>query len=222
MINALHFFFEKVYHRTIPAQYAIRPRKEYSLPEVFTPDEVTRIFNQADNIKHKLLLSVIYSAGIRRSEVQRLKPGDIDIKRKMIFIKASKGRKDRYSIISPSLAGLLEQYIEQYKPKIYLFEGNKPGEKYSFTSMTEVLKNAAHAAGIRRRAHLHMLRHSFATHLIEAGTDIRYIQQLLGHNNLKTTERYTHVSNKALTLIKNPLDNLQGVNIEIKNNGPGP
>lgn len=220
MINALNFFFEKVHNHDIPVNYAVRPRKAYSLPETFTTDEIIDIFNNIENIKHKLLLILTYSAGLRRKEVQNLTPGNIDIKRRMIFIKSGKGKKDRYSIISSMLAELLEEYLEKYKPKLYLFEGDKPGEKYSFTSMTIVLKKAALAAGIKKRVHLHMLRHSFATHLIEGGTDIRYVQELLGHNNLKTTERYTHVTNNALNLIKNPVDNLQGLKLKIRNRSP--
>jgi site-specific recombinase XerD len=159
---------------------------------------------------------------LRRKEVQNLKPGDADIKRKMIFIKNGKGKKDRYSILSSMLAELMQEYLEKFQPKQYLFEGDKPGEKYSFTSMALILKRAAKRAGINKRVHMHMLRHSFATHLIEGGTDIRYVQELLGHNNLKTTERYTHVTNNALNLIKNPVDNLHGLHLKLKKNrSPG-
>jgi site-specific recombinase XerD len=220
IINALNFFFEKVYNHEIPIRYAVRPKKAYSLPGTFTSDEIIGIFSNIENIKHKLLLMLTYSAGLRRKEVQNLTADDVDVKRRMIFIKNGKGKKDRYSIISSMLAGLLEEYLGQYNPKMYLFEGDRRGEKYSFTSMSQVLKHAAKAAGIKKRVHLHMLRHSFATHLIEGGTDIRYVQELLGHNNLKTTERYTHVTNNALNLIKNPLDNLQGFHIDAKSRSP--
>jgi site-specific recombinase XerD len=220
MINALNFFFEKVYSHEVPVQFAIRPKKAYSLPDTFTNDEIISIFNASENIKHKLLLILTYSAGLRRKEVQNITPGDIDIKRRMIFIKNAKGKKDRYSIISSMLAELLEEYLEKYKPKLFLFEGDKPGEKYSYTSMSNVLKHTAKTAGIKKRVHMHMLRHSFATHLIEGGTDIRYVQELLGHNNLKTTERYTHVTDNALNLIKNPVDNLRGLKLRVKNKSP--
>lgn len=174
-------------------------------------DEVKALLEVTDNLKHKTLLSLIYSAGLRRSEAQNLAVKDIDSKRKIIKINGAKGKKDRYVPLSENLLQLLREYYKVYKPKYYLFEG-KNGGKYSFTSMSKVLKRSVRKAGITRNVHLHILRHSFATHLLEQGTDIRIIQEILGHNSIKTTERYTHVANTHLRSIKNPFDSFFGEN----------
>ena len=148
---------------------------------------------------------VIYSAGLRRSELLNLTINDIDSERMVINIIGSKGKKDRISLLSENLLQLLRKYYEEYKPHKYLFEG-QGGGKYSATSVINILKKSAIKAGIRKRVTPHMLRHSFATHLLEQGTDIRYIQELLGHSSSRTTEIYTHVSKQAIDKIKNPLD----------------
>jgi len=148
---------------------------------------------------------LIYSAGLRRSELLNLKVSDIDSERMVLHIRRAKGMKDRISLLSDNLLQLLRKYYQDYKPKIYLFEG-KNGGKYSPTSVANILKKAALKAGIKKNVTSHMLRHSFATHLLEQGTDLRYIQELLGHNSSKTTEIYTHVSKRAITKIKNPVD----------------
>ena len=133
---------------------------------------------------------------------------DIDIKRNRIFIKDSKGNKDRYTLFSGKLVGPYKDYLAKFKPKVFVFEGIKPGKKYSTTSMSNVLKDLAISAGIQRNVYLHMLRHSFATHLLEEGRDIRYVQELLGHASIKTTERYTHIVNDALTKVTSPFDGM--------------
>jgi len=160
------------------------------------------------------MLSLIYSAGLRRSELLHMKIKDIDSQRMQLRILHSKGRKDRITPLSETALKLLRQYYLKYKPKDYLFEGQQ-GEQYSERSLALVLKNACLKAGIKKKVNLHMLRHSYATHLLEGGTDLRYIQELLGHKSSRTTEIYTHVSQKAINKIISPLDKLS---IKIKGN----
>jgi site-specific recombinase XerD len=133
----------------------------------------------------------------------------MNLKTSRLFIREAKGRKDRITVLSAKLNKLIIAYLEEYKPKRYLFEGDREGEKYSFTSMSNVLKDSAKSAGIQRRVHLHMLRHSFATHSLEQGMDIRYVQELLGHSDIKTTERYTHLTTIMMKKLKSPFDHLE-------------
>ncbi|MCF7888991.1 MAG: tyrosine-type recombinase/integrase [Victivallales bacterium] len=182
-----------------------RPRKENKLPKVLSKIEVKRILASSNNIKHKCILMLIYSAGLRRSELLNLKPTDIDSERMLIHINGAKGKKDRISLLSDNLLKLLRKYYKEHRPKKYLFEGQNGG-KYSSTCVANILKKASLKTGIRKNVTPHMLRHSFATHLLEQGTDLRYIQELLGHERSKTTEIYTHVSKKAIDKIKNPID----------------
>ncbi|MBU3822496.1 site-specific integrase [Flavobacteriaceae bacterium XHP0103] len=184
-----------------------RPDKDRKLPNVLTKSEVRAIFDATQNLKHRTLLSLVYSAGLRIGEALSLQLKDIDFERGLIHIKSAKGRKDRYTLLSKGLVPLLHTYTDHYSPKIFLFEGRN-GEPYTQVSARQVLKNSLSAAGIKKYATLHTLRHSFATHLLESGTDIRYIQELLGHNSPKTTMIYTHVSTTNLKDIKNPFDNL--------------
>ncbi|HKI79736.1 MAG TPA: tyrosine-type recombinase/integrase [Ignavibacteriaceae bacterium] len=168
-------------------------------------NEVKRILNSSNNVKHKCILMLIYSAGLRRSELIGLKISDIDSERMVINICGAKGKKDRISLLSKNTLMLLRDYYKEYKPQTFLFEGQN-GRKYSATSVANILKRAAKKAGIQKKVTPHMLRHSFATHLLEQGTDLRYIQELLGHNSSKTTEIYTHISKKAIDNIQNPID----------------
>ncbi|MGJ8761319.1 MAG: tyrosine-type recombinase/integrase [Polaribacter sp.] len=184
-----------------------RPRKEKKLPIVLSGSEIKSLFNTLTNLKHKALLCLLYSAGLRIGEAINLEINDIDSKRMLIHIKQAKGKKDRYTLLSPVFVKILREYYIAYKPEKYLFEGQKGG-KYSNTSAQKVLKNALFKAGIRKKATLHSLRHSFATHLLEKGTDVRYIQELLGHSSPKTTMIYTHVTEPSLKNIKNPFDDL--------------
>lgn len=184
-----------------------RPNKDKKLPNVLSKSEVKAILDVITNLKHKTLLSLVYSAGLRIGEALSLKPNDIDTERGLIHVRTAKGRKDRYTLLSPTLTPLLESYKNHYSPKVFLFEG-RSGEAYTQVSARQVLKNALRLAGIKKYATLHTLRHSFATHLLENGTDIRYIQELLGHNSPKTTMIYTHVSSISLSEIRNPFDNL--------------
>ena len=184
-----------------------RPRKEKKLPIVLSTGEIKSIFNSVTNLKHKTLLSLLYSAGLRIGEAINLEVTDIDSKRMLIHIKQAKGKKDRYTLLSLAFVKLLRTYYVAYKPTKYLFEGQNR-EKYSNTSAQKVLKTAVFKAGIKKKVTLHSLRHSFATHLLEKGTDIRYIQELLGHSSPKTTMIYTHVTETSLKNIKNPFDDL--------------
>ncbi len=204
-INAIKFFYEKVLGRNKQYYELHRPNKEHKLPKVLSKNEVKKILISCGNIKHRSILMLIYSAGLRRSEVIDLRVSDIDSERMVINIIGAKGKKDRVSLLSEKTLLILRKYYKEYKPNKYLFEGAKGG-KYSPTSIAKILKNAARKAGIHKSATPHMLRHSFATHLLEQGTDLRYIQELLGHNSSKTTEIYTHVSKKAIGNIKNPVD----------------
>jgi site-specific recombinase XerD len=184
-----------------------RPNKDKKLPNVLSKTEVKAIFDATQNLKHKTLLSLTYSAGLRIGEAINLKLKDIDFERGLIHIKSAKGRKDRYTLLSNGLIPMLHAYVNHYNPRILLFEG-RFDEPYTQVSARQVLKKSLLNAGIKKYATLHTLRHSFATHLLESGTDIRYIQELLGHNSPKTTMIYTHVSTTNLRDIKNPFDNL--------------
>lgn len=185
-----------------------RPRKERRLPEVLSLADVKAIMDHTTNLKHKTLLALLYSGGLRIGEAINLKVTDIDSKRMLIHIKMAKGKKDRHTLLSPMFLTLLREYYKAYKPKVYLFEGQFEG-LYSAKSAQQVLKKSLRLAGIHnRRITLHTLRHSFATHLLENGTDLRYIQTLLGHSSPKTTMIYTHVSSTSIQKIKNPFDSL--------------
>jgi len=206
-INAIKFYYERVLggHRKV---YLIeRPRHEKKLPTVLSVEEVSKAIQTVTNIKHKAIIMVIYSGGLRISEAINLKIKDIDTKRMQIFIRDAKGRKDRYTLLSKKVIPVLREYYKEYKPKEWLFEG-AAGQQYSESSIGAIVKKAFHDAGIKKKASTHTLRHCFATHLLENGTDIRYIQALLGHESSKTTEVYTHVTTKGFEQIINPLDTL--------------
>ena len=206
-INAIKFFYEKVLMQERTVYYLERPMKDKKLPEVLSQEEVMNIFEALDNLKHKTMLMLIYSAGLRRSEMLNLRIGDVDFHRHIVFIRGGKGHKDRQSVLSQNLVPMLQQYLKEYNPGFWLFEGQK-GLRYSASSLQQVLKQATQKAGIRKQVRLHMLRHSFATHLLESGTSTRYIQVLLGHESPKTTEIYAHVSRFALDKIQSPLDQM--------------
>lgn len=182
-----------------------RPAKKEKLPEILSKEEVKKLINQPKNSKHKCILALLYSAGLRRNELLNLKISDIDSDRMVIRVQGGKGGKDRYTLLSKDLLTDLRYYFRLYRPKVWLFEG-AGGGKYSGTSVLKIVKKAAEKAKIGKKVVPHTLRHSFATHLLEAGTDLRYIQTLLGHGSSKTTEIYTHVATNVLTTIQNPLD----------------
>jgi len=208
VVNAVKLFFRKIENRQIDVELVERPRREHKLPNVLSKEEVKAILQAPSNIKHRTMLSLIYACGLRRSELINLKPAHIDSKRHLLLILDAKGKKDRVVPVSDKIIEMLRDYYKQYKPKLWLFEGQEPGEQYSETSLQKVLKMALETAGIKKPVTLHWLRHSYATHLLEAGTDLRYIQELLGHKSSKTTEIYTHVTEKSLQKIKSPFDDL--------------
>ncbi|MCF7801785.1 MAG: site-specific integrase [Candidatus Marinimicrobia bacterium] len=212
-INAIKFYYEKVLGREKRYYSIHRPKKESKLPKVLSKNEVRKILNACTNVKHRSILQLIYSAGLRRSEVINLKISDIDSERMVVNILDGKGRKDRISLLSEHTLDLLRQYYRGYKPSEFLFEGADGGQ-YSPTSISKILKRAARLAGIKKNVTPHMLRHSFATHLLEQGTDLRYIQELLGHKSSRTTEIYAHVSRRALNQIRNPVDDLWNDDME--------
>jgi len=204
-INAIKFYYEKVLGQDKKLYYLERPRKARELPKVLSEKEVLAILRNITNLKHKAIIGTIYSAGLRRSELINLRKQDINFERKVIFIRGSKGKKDRNTILSQSNSIVLRKYLDDDRPNYWLFEGPNRNQ-YSATSIAKILKRAALKAGIEKKVTPHMLRHSFATHLLEQGVDIRYIQTLLGHGSSKTTEIYTHVSKTSLAKIKSPLD----------------
>lgn len=206
-INAIKFYYERVKGGSRKTYFIDRPRKERSLPNVFSEDEVKRLLSAIENVKHKTMIMLIYSAGLRISELLSLKAEHIDSKRMQIKIEDAKGKKDRYTLLSTHMLQQLRLYYKEYRPSTYLIEG-RGGEQYSSRSAQIILKTAMQKAGIKKEASLKTLRHSFATHLLEAGTDLRYIQNLLGHQSSKTTEIYTHVTTKGFSQIKNPMDTL--------------
>lgn len=207
-INAIKFYYEQVKGGKRQYYGGITRAKEYkTLPEVLSKNEIKRILAQLPNIKHHCMISLIYSAGLRRSELLSLVPTDINSETMSVRI-MGKGKKCRYSLLSPKLLEELRQYYRQYRPQKWLFEGETPGTPYSTSALVKVLKEAAQRAGIKHRVHVHMLRHSFATHLLEQGTDLHTIQELLGHNDIKTTTIYLHVSSAYKAQIPNPLDSL--------------
>lgn len=203
-VNSIKFYYEAV--MGMPNRfYAIeRPRKQKQLPKVLSKQEVKDLIACTNNVKHRCIASLLYSAGLRRSELLNLKIQDIDERRMLITVKGAKGNKDRMTVLSPTLLDELRTYLKEYRPLSYLFEG--PGNKpYTASSVLKIIASAAQKAGIKKNVTPHMLRHSFATHLLEEGTDIRHIQLLLGHNSTKTTEIYTHVAETSFKGIKDLL-----------------
>lgn len=208
MVNAAKLFFREVIKSRIEIDKLERPRRQHKLPNVLSKEEVKAILEAPKNLKHQAMLSLIYACGLRRSELLNLKPGDVDSKRGMLTILNAKGRKDRLVPLSNKVLEMLRSYYKAYRPKDWLFEGQENGIRYSEQSLQSVLKQAVVKAGINKPVTLHWLRHSYATHLLESGTDLRYIQELLGHKSSKTTEIYTHVSDNSLKKIKSPFDDL--------------
>ena len=190
------------------AYYQIdRPLRDKVLPDVISEGETLLILNALDNIKHKAIITIIYSAGLRRSELINLRKTDIDFDKRLLFVRGGKGAKDRITVLSEATASIMKIYLKQYKPNYWMFEGPNRTQ-YSPSSIRTILNKAVAKAGITKRFTPHMLRHSFATHLLEQGVDIRYIQTLLGHESSKATEIYTHVSKKSLAKIRSPLDRI--------------
>lgn len=198
VVNAIKLFFSTQGNRKLDPELIHRPKREKLLPNVLSKEEVKLILNAHENPKHKTMLSLMYSCGLGRSELLNLKPTDIDSKRGIIIVRQAKGKKDRIVPLSEKILGMLREYYLKYKPQTWLFEGQMPNTPYDERSLASVLKQALAKANIKKPVTLHWLRHSYATHLLEAGTDLRYIQELMGHNSSKTTEIYTHVSTQHI------------------------
>ena len=185
--------------------YELRPRKEKKLPGVFSEQEVLRLLGAVRNVKHRTILMLIYSGGLRIGESIRVRKEDVSFDRKTIFIKAGKGKKDRYTVLSDKMIDQLRGYLDSYQPDYWLFEGQNGGQ-YSSSSIQKVFRRAVKASGVNPYSTVHTLRHSFATHLLERGMDLRYIQELLGHSSSETTQIYTHITSKARNKLVSPLD----------------
>ena len=204
-INAIKFYYEVVLGMPNRFYEIERPRKESKLPKVISKEEVLDIIESTNNLKHRCIVQLLYGSGLRRSELLNLRINDIDSKRMLVRVEGSKGNKDRVTLLSKTALRDLRKYYIKYEPQLFLFEGKK-GMKYSAASVLKIVREAADRAQIRTPVTPHVLRHSFATHLLEAGTDLRQIQVLLGHGSSKTTEIYTHVATNTFETIKNPLD----------------
>lgn len=207
VIASIRFLYQKILLKPIPTGLNVKLRKPSTLPSILSQREITKILEVTQNLKHKTILYMIYSAGLRLNELLELRIGDIDSETMRIHIKSGKGKKDRYLMLSENVLNLLRKYYVEYKPEDFIFEGQNGG-KYSPKSVQSVFKRSLKKAGIKKKATVHTLRHSFATHLLDDGTDIRYIQELLGHKRLETTQIYTHVSSYSINKIKSPADKI--------------
>ncbi|MDP2737119.1 MAG: tyrosine-type recombinase/integrase [bacterium] len=206
-INAFKFYYEGVLRRKffVPGAGINRPKSEKKLPVVLSKAEVIKMIDSLDNIKHKLIIQILFGSGLRVSEVVDLKINDIDFIRKIITVRHGKGAKDRITIVSEQTLNNIEKYLLEYQPLVFLFESHEGGEKLAVRSVQKAVADAVKSAGVNPDASAHSLRHSFATHLLESGTDIRYIQELLGHVRLATTQIYTKVANNMIREIESPL-----------------
>jgi len=208
IVNSIKLFFEQIKDTALKIDIVHRPKSEKALPNVLSKEEVQKILVKTANIKHKAMLCLIYSCGLRRGELLKIKPAHIQSDRGVLLIKEGKGKKDRITPIPQKIIDMLRLYYQQYKPSVFLFEGQVKGEPYNERSLNLVFKQAIERSQIKKPATLHWLRHSYATHLLEVGTDLRYIQELLGHSSSRTTEIYTHVSSKKISEIKSPIEDM--------------
>lgn len=207
-INAIKFYYEKVLGQPRRCYTVSRAKREKTLPDVLSKEEVRAILSAVvTDLRFWCMFSVLYSAGLRISELLALKPDDINVSRSLIRVRQGKGRKDRFTLLSKPLIKKLTEYRELYKPKVWMFE-RTPGEPFTESIVSKRLKAAAREAGITKRIYPHLLRHSFATHLIEQGTDLKIVKELMGHNNIKTTEMYVHIADTFKCNIKSPLDDI--------------
>lgn len=207
-VSALRLFYALTLQRPDVVVMIPYGKKPKPLPAVLSPDEVARLFAVVNNPRDLMILQTAYAAGLRVSEVVRLQHGDIDASRMTLHVRAAKGRKDRFVPLSAVLLGRLRDYWREYRPKTWLFPGGKPGSHLSAARVQRLCKRAVLACGISKKASMHTLRHSYATHLLENGTDLATLQKLLGHNQLSTTLRYTHVGQSHLQRAVSPLDTL--------------
>jgi len=207
LLASVKFLYEEVLSKDVDFNFNIKMKKPSRIPVVLSVQEVERLLKSFTNLKHKSIFTLIYSAGLRIGELLNLKIRDIDSDRMQIRINQGKGQKDRYSLLSPKVLLLLREYVSEYKPKEYLFEG-QDGGKYSASSIQTLMRKHKKICGIKKKATPHTLRHSFATHLLDNGTDTRFIQELLGHKHISTTQIYTHVSSRSMKDIKSPVEDL--------------
>ena len=205
MLATLKKFYKEIFNREVNLSHLYPKRKENKLPKFLTQNEIKKIIDITENLKHKTIITTIYSCGLRLSELLELKISDIKSEQDCIVIRQSKGNKDRIVMLSPKLLDLLREYYKKYKPKEYVFEGQLGG-KYSARSVQQILKKSIEIAKIKTQASVHTLRHSYATHLLENGTDIRIIKELMGHNSIKTTEIYTHITDVQKHKLRSPID----------------
>lgn len=212
VINAIKSYYEHVLGMERTYYDIQRPKKSKNLPNIFSKEEISKIISVTTNLKHKAILLTIYSAGLRVSEAVNLRIKDIHSDEGYLFIKDSKGKRDRKTILSPILLGVLRQYYKKYKPGYWLFEGQEGG-KYSTKSIQQILRKAIDISGVNPWGTVHTLRHSFATHLLQEGVNLRIIQTMLGHSSSKTTEIYTHVLSINNKIVKSPLDFLEKIDI---------
>lgn len=207
IVASIDKFYCLVLNRELEVKHLYPSRNKYALPRYITATEVKEMIASTPNRKHACIIKMLYGCGLRLNELLHLKLSDINSERMLVHVRNSKGNKDRVVMLAPALLEDLRSYFKAYHPKVYLFEGQSGG-RYSEKSVQNIVKTAAAKAGITKQVTPHVLRHSFATHLLENGTDIRYIQQLLGHGSVKTTEIYTHITDVAKMKIKSPLDYL--------------
>lgn len=205
VLASIDKFYNLVLNIQLPIKHLYPKRNEHPLPEYLNKEEIKRLLNNINNLKHKCILELLYSGGLRLSELLNIQITDVDSNDMIIHIRMAKGKKDRNIMLSEVLLSDLRVYFKQYKPKTFLFEGQKK-EQYSAKSVQNIVHQAAKRAGIKKHVTPNTLRHSFATHLLEKGTDIRFIQELLGHQSVKTTEMYTHIADISKSEIKSPLD----------------
>lgn len=204
--SAMKFFYETTMEREWNGIKIPRIKNRKKLPVVLAREEVRSVLRCIDNLKHRAILTTIYSGGLRVSEATHLKPSDIDSKRMMIWVQAGKGNRDRYTLLGKHTLGILKEYWKAYQPTEWLFPGQEPKKPISISTVNRVFKASLYRAGIRKKASVHTLRHSFATHLLESGTDLYYIQRLLGHRSASTTSIYLHITGKDLCKIESPID----------------
>lgn len=207
--SALKFYYGELLNRNFINEI-IRPKRDRKLPVILSQDEVQEILPEIENLKHRVILMLIYSAGLRVGEAVKLTQEDIDTQRKLIHIRGAKGRKDRYTILSENVVEQLDLYVKYYQPKKWLFPGYDKDKHISVRTVEKVFEKVVKKSKVKKNVTVHSLRHSFATHLLENGVDLRFIQKILGHKSSKTTELYTHVTNKDLIKIKSPLDVIMG------------
>jgi site-specific recombinase XerD len=206
-VGAIKLFYNDYQRRDYKLDYLYPDRREYKIPDILSLEEVSLLLDSVSNLKHKAILTAIYACGLKLGEALNLKVADIDSSRMLVKIRNSKGKKDRFVTLSVRLLNLLRSYHKKYKPNHLLFEGQSGGA-YSATSVQKIMKKALRDGGIKKNATPHTLRHSYASHLLEGGTDIRVIQELLGHNSIRTTQIYTHISSANIQSVKSPLDKL--------------